>query len=101
VGDPRGDPEGDPKLERQLEDLFRQTGEAHHEAFIETGGEDPEWSLWYADYTLDKLRELLDAEVTKSQLVYRLIRASNEQQAKAPGADWAWYYSRFFLERYT
>jgi hypothetical protein len=46
------------------------------------------------------LRELLNVELTKSQLVYLLITASNEQQMKAPGADWAWYYARFFQERY-
>jgi hypothetical protein len=95
-----GDPIGDSKLEHQLEDVFRQAGEAHHEAFIETGGEDPEWPLWYADYALEKLRTLLDAEFTKSQLVYLLIAASKEQQVKAPGADWAQYYARFFQERY-
>jgi hypothetical protein len=90
----------DPKLEQQLSDLFREAGEAHHEAFVETGGEDPEWPLWYANYVTKKLRELLNVELTKSQLVYLLITASNEQQMKAPGADWAWYYARFFQERY-
>jgi hypothetical protein len=96
-----GNPKGDPRLKERLADLFREAGKAHHEAFIETGGEDPEWPLWYAEYVLERLRELLDVGFTKSQLVYLLITASNEQQAKAPGADWAWYYARFFLERYA
>jgi hypothetical protein len=90
-----------PKLQQQLENLFREASEAHHEAFIATGGEDPEWPLWYADYMLEELWELLDVEFTKSQLVYLLITASNEQQMKAPGANWAWYYARFFRERYA
>ena len=42
-------------LARQLEELFREVGEAHHQAYIETDGDDPEWPLWYADYLRDKL----------------------------------------------
>src|SRR5215207_621925 len=37
-------------LARQLEGLFHEVGEAHHQAYIETDGADPEWPLWYADY---------------------------------------------------
>ena len=29
----------------RLAELFKQTGEAHHEAFLDTDGEDPEWPL--------------------------------------------------------
>jgi hypothetical protein len=36
-------------LHRQLEKLLRETGRAHHQAFIETNGVDPEWPLRYAD----------------------------------------------------
>src|SRR3954471_10797358 len=42
-------------LGRQLEGLFHEVGEAHHQAYIETDGADPEWPLWYADYLRDKL----------------------------------------------
>ncbi len=91
----------DRELIKQLEALFQETGQAHHEAFVESGGEDPEWPLWYAEHALEKLKELLNVSFTKSQLVYLLLTASNEQQVRAPGADWAWYYARFFQERYT
>jgi hypothetical protein len=30
-------------LAGQLEDLFHEVGEAHHQAYIETDGADPEW----------------------------------------------------------
>ena len=43
------------ELTRQLEELFREASEAHHQAYIETDGADPEWPLWYADYLRDKL----------------------------------------------
>jgi hypothetical protein len=88
-------------LAQQLEELFRETGEAHHQAYIETDGADPEWPLWYADHLRERLAALLDASFTRSELVYLLILAAYEQPLEAPGADWARYYARFFIERYT
>ena len=88
-------------LAGQLEELFRETGEAHHQAYIETDGADPEWPLWYADYLHERLVLLLDASFTKSELVYLLIWVANEQPLSAPGANWARYYAGFFIQRYT
>ena len=88
-------------LAQRLEELFREVGEAHHQAYIETDGADPEWPLWYADYLRERLGPLLDANFTKSELVYLLILLSNEQPLRAPGANWARYYAGFFIERYA
>ena len=60
------------ELIRQLEALFHEVGEAHHQAYIETDGADPEWSLWYADFLRERLGGLLDANFTKSELVHLL-----------------------------
>jgi hypothetical protein len=30
-----------------------------------------------------------------------LVLVANEQPLKAPGANWARYYARFFITRYT
>jgi hypothetical protein len=84
----------------QLEDLFREVGEAHHQAYIETDGADPEWPLWYADYLRERLGDLLDASFTKSELVHMLVLVANEQPLRAPGANWARYYARFFIALY-
>jgi hypothetical protein len=91
----------DKKLAQQLEELFRETGEAHHQAYIETDGADPEWPLWYADYLRERLGTLLDANFTRSGLVYLLILVANQQPLNAPGASWARYYAKFFITRYT
>ena len=88
-------------LTRQLEDLFRETGQAHYQAYSETDGADPEWPLWYAGYLHESLGSLLGASFTKSELVYLLIRVANEQPLDAPGADWARYYVGFFMRRYA
>ena len=88
-------------LTGQLEGLFREVGEAHHQAFIETDGADPEWPLWYAEYLQERLAPLLDASFTRSELVYLLLRVANEQPLNAPGANWARYYAKFFMSLYV
>jgi hypothetical protein len=88
-------------LSGQLEELFRETGEAHHQAYIETDGFDPEWPLWYADYLRERIGPLLGAEFTQSELVYLLIWVANEQPLRAPVANWASYYAGYFTERYA
>ena len=85
-------------LHRQLEELVRETGRAHLQAFIET--DDPEWPLWYADYLRDRLGPLLDADFTKSELVHLLVLVANEQPLRAPDANWARYYAKRFRQLY-
>jgi hypothetical protein len=87
-------------LGRQLEELFREVGKAHHQAYIETDGADPEWPLWYAEHLRERLSALLDASFTKSELVYMLVWVAHEQPLRAPGANWAKYYAKFFLGLY-
>ncbi len=88
-------------LHRQLEELFRETGRAHHQAFIETDGVDPEWPLWYSDYLRERLGPLLDASFTKSELVHLLVLVANEQPLRAPGANWGRYYAKRFIQLYA
>ena len=88
-------------LIRQLEDLFHEVGEAHHQAYIETDGADPEWPLWYADFLRERLGGLLGANFTRSELVHLLVLVAAEQPLRAPGANWARYYARFFIRLYT
>ncbi len=90
----------DIEISEQLEDLFQKTGNAHHKAFNKTNGEDPEWPLWYADYLHDKLGKLLNANFTKSELVYLLVMVEKERGMMAPGSNWTTYYANFFIERY-
>ena len=91
----------DTDLARQLEGLFHDVGEAHHKAYIETDGADPEWPLWYADYLRERLGTLLDASFTKSELVHMLVLVANEQPLRAPGANWARYYAKKFIALYA
>lgn len=90
-----------PDLKTRLADLFHQTAEDHHSAYKATDGVDPDWSIWYADHLRELgLEQLLDATLLKSDLIYLLVLADKQQNAKAPGAHWERYYADFFISRY-
>ena len=85
---------------QELTDLFNEAKEGHLKAYSETDGYDPDWPIWYADFLLPKLPPLLEASMSKSELIYLLVHLSKIQPADAPGADWARYYARYLVERY-
>jgi len=80
--------------------LLTETSEAHHQAFTDADGEDPEWPMWYADYMIDELRELLGAPLTRSELICVLLNLYRLHQAEAPDATWQGYYADYMIERY-
>ena len=70
----------------RLAALFKQTGEAHHEAFLDTDGADPEWPLWYAEYLQHRLTPFLAVPLSRSRLVFCLVETDDEQRATDPDA---------------
>ena len=80
----------------QLTALFEDTGAAHHEAFKDVNGEDPEWPLWYAEYMQVRLNEILEEPLTVSEIVYRLVGLSLRQPEEAPDEPWQQFYARNF-----
>jgi glutaredoxin len=87
------------ELRTQLVGLFREAGRAHHEAFAASGGDDPDWPIWYADYLRAPFAEQLDMKFHKSQLIYCLMNANFEHQARSPESDWSEYYADQLIER--
>ena len=90
----------DTQLNDKIRAIFVETAQAHHQAFIETDGADPDWPIWYAQHMHDQLTSLLGANFTRSELVYLIVWAEKERGLKAPGADWVSYYTHFLLDRY-
>jgi hypothetical protein len=88
------------KMIDELANLLSETAEAHHKAFAATEGEDPDWPIWYADYLLDKMRQMLKAKFTKSELIYLLVLADKENGSIAPGAYWPRFYANLIISRY-
>lgn len=84
-----------------LVDLFRQTAKAHHTAFAATDGFDLDWPIWYADYLLGPLADHIDMAFTRSLLVYCLLDADFEHQARAKDRPWQDFYADEFVERFA
>ena len=76
-----------------IERLLLQTAVAHHDAFRETDGADPEWPLWYATYLAERLPEVSRFMGTRSELVYWLVRLDREYQSSDSAIPWERYYA--------
>lgn len=85
----------------QMRDLFDRTWHAHHAAFEEVDGHDPEWPAWYARYMGPELAALLGQPVAEATIAAHLTAADQAQRQEAPGGDWREFYARYFLERYV
>ena len=83
----------------QLAHVLMSAGHGHHEAFIETDGFDPDWAIWYANYSVEEVNVLLGTELSRAELVYELIGLSREQPIKAPDASWPEYYAASLVDR--
>ena len=91
----------DSQLQPAMSQLFRDTAQAHHVAFAATDGADPDWPIWYADYLQQPLRQALDMEFYKSQLIYCLMNADFEYVARSLDTDWPDFYAAEFVEHYA
>lgn len=81
-----------------LADLLRQTIKAHHDAFSETDGFDPEWPLWYAAYLHQRLPALQGVTLTQSEWVFLIVKAEQQRLREQIDEPWHDYYARVFLE---
>ena len=81
--------------------LLQETGRAHHKAFEVTDGADPDWPIWYADYLKEPFAEQFGMIFFNSQLIYCLMDADFEHQARSPGSDWPEFYAGEILERFA
>ena len=53
-----------------------------------------------ADYLLEKMRHMMKAKFTESELVYLLVLTDKENSSVAPGAYWPRFYAKFIISRY-
>ena len=90
-----------PDLAGHLADLFRETGAAHHQAFSDTDGADPEWPRWYARYLRDHIDILVGRSFTEDELADFFVMAEREHSLRSPTADWPVFYAALFVQRQT
>jgi len=89
------------ELRDNIAGLLVQTGQAHHKAFEATDGEDPDWPIWYAEHSRDTFAARFGMDFHKSQLIYCLMNADFEHQARSPDSDWPEFYANEIVERYA
>ena len=88
-----------PSITREeLAVLMTEAAQAHHQAYRETDGVDPEWASWYAPVLQARLGDRLGRTVTRSQIVYLLLKAEREYEEARPGSAWPDFYADVFLE---
>lgn len=87
------------ELRDGVSQLLTKTGHAHHVAFASTDGADPDWPIWYAEHSKDKFAVQFGMDFTKSRLIYCLMDASFEHEARAPDSGWADFYAAEIIER--
>ena len=80
--------------------LLRESGPAHHQAYIETDGDDPDWPIWYAGYLLDRLNAMLGTTLTKTQLIVLLVELDQQYRSEERNSDWPSYYAEEMMARY-
>jgi NAD(P)H-hydrate epimerase len=83
---------------QELADLFVETGQAHHQAYIESDGVDPEWAVWYAPYLQAHLGDRLGQVLARADLVYLLVRAAREHAALDDPPPWPEFYAGLVLD---
>ena len=85
----------------ELVALFKQAGSAHHQAYIETNGDDPEWPLWYAQFLENKLPAMINQQMTRSEIVWLLLTLEKQRAAESLTGSWPAYYAEEILRRYA
>jgi hypothetical protein len=85
-------------MQEALVKLFQEVGPAHHQAYQETDGYDPEWPIWYAIYLQPELCRIAGMPITQSKIIQLLVTVYERQAIEAPLADWREYYPDFFLK---
>jgi hypothetical protein len=82
----------------ELAKLFAETSDAHHEAYLDSNGVDPERASWYGPYLQVRLGDRLGRKVTRSELIYLLVKADREHGITAGDLPWPDYYAGVFLK---
>jgi len=88
----------DEQLFSQLTELFLETWNAHHQAFIETDGFDPEWPVWYARYLQPRLADYLGKPLTVREIVFLLVVVEEDRLRSGSTVGWTHLYAHYFLK---
>jgi NAD(P)H-hydrate epimerase len=80
-----------------LEELISSAAHAHHQAYLESDGVDPDWAMYYAGYLEAHLGNRLGRQASRSELTYLLIKAQRAHDAADDGTPFNGYYASVLL----
>ena len=85
------------EIVERLAAVLAAAGPAHHAAYIETDGDDPEWPIWYANHVADDVRRILERpDLTVSRLVWAFVDTDQAHRREAPDVAWPTFYAERF-----
>lgn len=85
----------DETTHRDLVVILTRTAKAHHGA---TGGDNPDWPTWYAEHAVDEINELVDDEMSVTELADWLEAADRRYRTEKPEESWPRAYATWLLE---
>lgn len=85
---------------KKLTELFMATGHAHHQAFIETDGEDPDWAIWYGNYLEEPFAEILSIKLSADEITNQLISLDKNFTDASLSGHWTEFYADKLVETY-
>jgi len=83
--------------QNELADLITAAGHAHHAAYIESDGVDPDWAMYYAGYLEAHLGERLGRKASRSELTYLLVKAQRAHDGLVDDSPFAPYFALVLL----
>lgn len=86
------------ELRAGLVALLREADQAYR-ASAASQASDADWALWYAGFLQEPLTERLGMAFRESRLIYCLMNADREHEARAPDSDRAEFFADLILER--
>ena len=75
---------------------MRSVGPAHHEAFAEADGEDPDWPIWYAEFLREEASAALNADLSRDELAVLLGEAEKARGGRTD--DWTEFYVDYLID---
>lgn len=89
----------EPIDERELARLLASTARAHHAAFAQSDGFDPDWAIWYAGHLQALAWDRFGRFAARAELTYLLISAERAYKAadEAARGPWPDFYARHLL----
>jgi hypothetical protein len=90
------------EVSKAISALLHEAAETHHTVYRITGGVDPDWASWYADWLIQhsELPKYLGMEPVRSELVYMLVKLDKDFTLSGRADAWEDFYATGLIEHF-